>query len=130
MPPPVLMVGVEEPPRAVGVGGLDGHHTVPGVYPLSLAGGAKIVVGTHEAFEADSIDGTVAAIADHPRVERRGLILTGGRGFFSLGFLACLHGGLLATGRLMWLVTISFFDVKSEYIAIELVQCLHQFFVT
>ena len=96
---------MEESPGAVGVGGLDGDHIMPRVYPLSFAGGAEIVVGTHEAFEADSIDGTVAAITSHSWVERRGLLLTGG---LALSFVLRLHGGLLTTGGLLWLVTIPF----------------------
>lgn len=50
----------------------DGQQSMLGVLPLSLAGGAQVVVWTHRTLEAGSHNGSLAAVTGDVGVQRWG----------------------------------------------------------
>ncbi len=69
-PKPAPRAMLEAPPGVVGPGIGDALHVVVDVNALALAAGAEVVVTTHQALESSAVDGTVAAVALDPRMER------------------------------------------------------------
>lgn len=76
-PPPTspVLLASAEPPWAVGLGVLDGHHVMDDMLSLFLTRGAEVEIGTNQAFVADAIDGGIAGVTNHADMQRTFLLL-------------------------------------------------------